>query len=136
MPPGGHRTRQPFERYGQPRNNLWDVKMARTKGALNKRTRAALSDSELGALGNDTLEFVDRFRKDTRKDDQQRLRAADIVLTYTKPKLSAIEQHMVDDATKLSEAEMLSSLKSLVIANPEIGEQIIDWMKEARSHGR
>ena len=74
--------------------------MARTKGALNKRTRAALSDAELGALGNDTLEFVDRFRKDTRKDDQQRLRAADIVLTYTKPKLSAIEQHMVDDATK------------------------------------
>jgi len=110
--------------------------MARTKGALNKRTRAALSDAELGALGNDTLVFVDRFRKDTRKDDQQRLRAADIVLTYTKPKLSAIEQHMVDDATKLSEAEMLSSLKSLVIANPEIGEQIIDWMKEARSHGR
>jgi len=110
--------------------------MARTKGALNKRTRAALSDAELGALGNDTLEFVDRFRKDTRKDDQQRLRAADIVLTYTKPKLSAIEQHMVDDATKLSEAEMLSNLKSLVIANPEIGEQIIDWMKEARSHGR
>ncbi len=46
--------------------------MARTKGALNKRTRAALSDAELGALGNDTLEFVDRFRKDTRKDDQQR----------------------------------------------------------------
>jgi hypothetical protein len=104
--------------------------MARTKGALNRRTRAALNNAELGNLGNDTLKFVDRIRKDNKKDDAVRLRAADIVLTYTKPKLSAVEQHIVDEATKLSEDELLDSIKSLVIANPEMGQHIVEWLRE------
>ena len=49
--------------------------MARTKGALNKRTRLALSEAETGDFANGaekTLRFLIDTATDTRRDDAVR----------------------------------------------------------------
>jgi hypothetical protein len=67
--------------------------MARTKGALNKRTRLALSEAESGDFANGaekTLRFLIDTATDTRRDDAVRMQAANVVLPYLRPKLSAV----------------------------------------------
>ncbi|UOF80961.1 hypothetical protein [Caudoviricetes sp.] len=93
--------------------------MARTKGALNKRTRLALREAESGKLdGGETLAYLIRVANDRHKDEQIRMQAANIVLPYLRPKLSAVEQTNVD-ATR-SESEIMQQIKQLVEAKPEL----------------
>ena len=102
--------------------------MARTKGALNKRTRAALSAAAEGKLGpgaEQTLEYLLKLARDSNQDIGVRMRAAEILLPYCKPKLSAVEQTVIDERDKLSEEEILGSLRALVSESPQIIETLV-----------
>lgn len=102
--------------------------MARTKGALNKRTRAALhaaQTGEIGAGGENPVEYLLRVMRDSKKADQLRIEAAKAVAPYLTPKLSAVEitgQYENDEL--LTELELLERLKALLSEHPELRDQL------------
>jgi hypothetical protein len=102
--------------------------MARTQGALNKRTRAALHAAkcgELGGGGESPVDYLLRVMRDSKKADELRIEAAKAVAPYLTPKLSAVEVNgQFDDDERLTDADILGKLKSLLIEHPEILEQV------------
>ena len=87
--------------------------MARTKGALNKRTRMALSEAEEGEFADGaakTLRYLIATANDLRRDDTIRLQAANVLLPYLRPKLSAVENTSFE--TPRSEEEILAEIKA------------------------
>ena len=98
--------------------------MARTQGALNKRTRAALhavENGELGGGGENPVDFLLRLMRDSKKPDDLRVEAAKAVAPYLAPKLSAVEvtgRH--DGDGKLTEAQILAKMKTLLNDHPEL----------------
>lgn len=93
--------------------------MARTKGALNKRTRLALRDAESGKLdGAETLAYLLRVASDGHKDEQVRMQAANIVLPYLRPKLSAVEQ--TNHAPTRNPEEIMNEIRAMLEAKPEL----------------
>jgi hypothetical protein len=97
--------------------------MARTVGALNKRTRAALhaaQTGELGAGGENPIEHMLRVMRNSKKPDSLRLEAARSVAPFLCPKLSAVEVTNQSDDAKFTEAELLEQLKELITSHPEL----------------
>jgi len=65
--------------------------MPRTPGALNKRTRIALTAAAEGKLADGaehTLALVMGIANDPARDDAIRLQAANVLLPYVKPRLA------------------------------------------------
>lgn len=101
--------------------------MARTKGALNKRTRAALhaaQTGELGAGGESPVDFLLRVMRNTKKPDDLRIEAAKAVAPYLAPKLSAVEVTERNDIDNFTEAEILERIQALLNENPELIEKL------------
>ena len=109
--------------------------MARTKGALNKRTLAALdaaSKGKLAAGSERTLLYLQKIVDDPSKPEDVRMRAADILLPYQKPKLSAVEQTIVDERDTKDPAELAARLAALLLEKPGLHEQIQQIMQRAK----
>ena len=88
--------------------------MARTKGALNKRTRLALREAAEGKLeGAETLAFLVRIANDSRRDEKLRMEAASIALPYLRPKLSAVEQTVINPEESMTEDQIMAKLEAL-----------------------
>lgn len=106
--------------------------MSRPKGALNKKTRRALfemanSAKEYEDHGKAALNYLARIMLDTQKDDAIRMRAADILLPFVAPKLSAVEQTTVIEPAALKskaelEADYREMAQSIFGDNPELLE--------------
>jgi hypothetical protein len=97
--------------------------MARTAGALNKRTRAALhaaQTGELGAGGESPVAFLLRTMRDSKKPDQLRIEAAKAVAPYLAPKLSAVELTERSSDENFTETELLEQLKELLNSHPDL----------------
>jgi hypothetical protein len=96
--------------------------MARPKGSLNRRTRAALSAAEQAQFDERADKTIDRLLKlsiDTRKSDAVRIQAASVVLPYLRPKRSAVDVNTNPPPIE-SEAELLEQIKKLMVAHPEL----------------
>ena len=102
--------------------------MARTRGALNKRTRAALSAAAEGRLekgGERTINYLLAIANDPARDDSVRMQAANVALPYVKPKLATIEQRNIDDGDKLTEDQIVSTLSGLVASSPTVVDTVL-----------
>lgn len=102
--------------------------MPRPKGALNRRTRAALEEAQSGQFKGDarkTIAFLQKIVDDPSKPEDVRMRAADILLPYQSPKLAAIEQTIVEPKDKLDPKELEGSLTAMINEKPELLEAII-----------
>jgi hypothetical protein len=60
------------------------------------------------------------------------LRAADLLYARLRPTLSTVEQTLVDQRDKLSEAEVLAELQGLFTAKPELLDKLIELRDAAR----
>jgi hypothetical protein len=114
--------------------------MGRPKGALNKRTRAALSavaEGKLGAGAEKTLCDLLRLAQDQSAEISVRMRAAEILLPYCKPRLAAIEQTTIEPRDQLDPAEVEAKLVAQFSARTESLERLISLaittMPELRS---
>ena len=108
--------------------------MSRPKGALNKRTRAALHEAEHGKLekaASSTLSYLSRIVTDRKRDDQVRMQAANILLPYLRPKLSAVEQTTISDKDQESHEDIMAKLNALVNSQPELLRHLLDAQREA-----
>ena len=88
--------------------------MARTKGALNKRTRAALHAVQTGEIGGDgvsPIEYLLKVVRDSEKPDAIRIEAAKAVAPYLQPKLCAVDltNHVATD--QRTQADILAEMK-------------------------
>jgi|KBSMisStandDraft_5_1062788.scaffolds.fasta_scaffold1618098_1 hypothetical protein len=102
--------------------------MPRTKGALNKQTRIALTAAAEGKLADGaehTLALVMGIANDPTRDDAIRLQAANVALPYVRPRLASIEQRHVDDAARVSEQDILAQLKALVTGSPSVIDALL-----------
>lgn len=109
--------------------------MSRQKGQLNKRTRLALSAASEGKLAEDgekTLKFLLAMALDRHRDDNVRLQAANVVLPYLCPKLSAVEQTIVNDKDQESHEDIMARLSALVAADPELIKSLVKANPELR----
>ncbi len=71
--------------------------MARTKGALGKKTRMALYAAQTGDLsavqaGTSPVDYLLKVMRDPEKPDALRLEAAKAAAPYIQPRLSSIDQ--------------------------------------------
>lgn len=98
--------------------------MARPKGALNRRTRAALhaaQTGELGGGGQSPVDFLLGVMRNGKKPDALRVEAAKAVAPYLAPKLSAVElTGQLDDDEKVTESELMGRLQTLIKEHPEL----------------
>ena len=95
----------------------------RTKGALGRRTRAALHEAEHGKLekaATGTLAYLTRLVTDHRKDDQVRMQAANILLPYLRPKLSAVEQTNINPEDQKTDAQLRAELAAILAKDPSL----------------
>lgn len=102
--------------------------MARTPGALNRRTRAALSAAAEGKLGphaEKTIKYLLDLSNDPSADHATRIQAANAALQYVKPKLAAIEQTTIDERDKADPAEIEAKLVAMLTEKPEMLERIV-----------
>ena len=95
--------------------------MARTKGALNKRTRAALHAAQTGELGGDgisPIEYLLKVVRDSEKPDAIRIEAAKAVAPYLQPKLCAVDltNHVATD--QRTQADILAEMKICIEHDP------------------
>jgi hypothetical protein len=106
--------------------------MARPKGALNKKTRRALYDAaqEYDDHGKSAINYLAKIMLDTQKDDAIRMRAADILLPFVRPKLSAVEQTNIDPALATSEGELIAQLRGLADNDPALAPIIEAYLKQ------
>ncbi|SRR5581483_1596316 len=102
--------------------------MARPKGALNKRTRAALSaaaEGKLGAGAEKALMDLLKIAQDPEKDLAVRMRAAEILLPYCKPRLAAIEQTTIEPRDQMDPAQLMAKLVTTFAEKPDFLERIV-----------
>src|SRR5262245_4842777 len=106
--------------------------MARPKGALNKKTRRALYDAaqEYEDHGKAALNYLARIMLDTQKDESTRMRAADILLPFVRPKLSAVEQTNIEPAMLQSEEGLIAELRTLGEDDPDLKPIIEAYIKK------
>jgi len=95
--------------------------MARTKGALNKRTRAALHAAKTGEIGGDgvsPIEYLLKVVRDSEKPDAIRIEAAKAVAPYLQPKLCAVDltNHVATDHR--TQADILAEMKTCMERDP------------------
>lgn len=101
--------------------------MARTPGALNRRTRAALhatQTGELGGGGENPVDFLLRVMRNPRKPDALRIEAAKAVAPYLRPKLSAVEVTNTEPDDNMSEAEIKERFNKLLSEHPDLMERL------------
>lgn len=67
------------------------------------------------------------------KIDPTRIKAAEILLARSLPTLSAVEQSTVEPDQKLTEADILTKIRALISAHPELVQQVI--ADQARESG-
>ena len=104
----------------------------RTKGALNKRTMAAIHEAEHGKLqkaASSTLAYLARIVNDARKDDQTRMQAANVLLPYLRPKLSAVEQTNINANDLKSEADLTAELVAMFAGDRTLLPRLEELMK-------
>jgi hypothetical protein len=97
--------------------------MARTKGALNKRTRSALSQAAEGEFAKgaeSTIRYLLKVTTDSKRDDSLRMQAANVVLPYLRPKLSAIEQTNLNPEDQVSREALETRMAELAHDCPEL----------------
>lgn len=102
--------------------------MARTKGALNKRTLAAMSAASSGKFkeaADSTLRYLQGIVNDASKPEEVRMRAADILLPYQKPRLAAVEQTIVDPRDSQDPAALAQKLAAMFNEKPELFDQVV-----------
>ena len=112
--------------------------MARTPGALNKRTRAALHAARTGKLGSggeSPVDYLLRVMRDSKKPDDLRIEAAKAVAPYLTPKLSAVELTERNEDESLTEAELMERLKTLLSEHPELLVQLTPTDNQTGSIG-
>jgi hypothetical protein len=100
----------------------------RTKGALNRRTRAALTAAAEGKLadaGEQTISYLLKVANDPNRDDAVRMQAANAALPYVKPRLASIEQTNLDPRDQIPESEIIAKLQALLQQSPELLEQMV-----------
>ena len=96
--------------------------MARTKGSLNKRTRAALhavKTGELGAGGISPVDYLLKVMRDSDKPDNLRIEAAKAVAPYLAPKLSSVEMTEPDPFGGKTREELLADVKASFARDPK-----------------
>ena len=101
--------------------------MPRPKGALNKRTRAALAAAAEGKLGEkaeETIAYLLKIANDPTTEHNLRVQAANAALPYCKPRLASIEQTSPDPRDEANPSELLASMVSKLIEKPELFETI------------
>jgi hypothetical protein len=102
--------------------------MARTKGALNKRTRAALHAAKVGELDENGISspvhYLLGVMRNSKKPDALRIEAAKSVAPYLQPKLSAVEFTDSRPDESLTEAELTERLKDVLREHPELRAQL------------
>lgn len=106
--------------------------MARTKGALNKRTRAALHAAQTGELGRGGISPIDyllKVMRDSDKPDALRIEAAKSVAPYLQPKLSAVELNTPDPLEGLSREDIINGLKSSLSGDPAARAMLVEILK-------
>ena len=75
------------------------------------------------ALAIQSTQLVNRLKKHARGEIEMsptQIRAAEILLDRVIPKLSAVEQTVIDPAASMSEAEILAQLMDLARKHPQI----------------
>jgi hypothetical protein len=101
--------------------------MARTPGALNKRTRAALEAAKECQLDSNGLSspvrYMLRIVADSRKEESVRLEAAKAAAPYLQPKLSAVELNQTNPDDVLKDDDLLERMKHLVETDPGLRQQ-------------
>jgi hypothetical protein len=100
--------------------------MARPKGALNKRTRDQLDPRKTRRMSESRLRWLENFSRDPKKPDAERLRATDLLLTFTLPK--PINKDELPEQPK-NPAEALSDLARLL--SPSLAAQLFKAHPEA-----
>ena len=107
--------------------------MARTRGALNKRTRAGLQSVKTGDLlgkGTTPIEFMLKVMRDSAKPDELRLEAAKSLAPYIYPKLSSVENINLSPDDMATEAELNARLHAMLNADPSLLQRITELAKE------
>lgn len=104
--------------------------MARTKGALNKKTRQALNDAEKGKLGDDAILFLDKVRRDPRKDEGLRIEATKAMLPYCKPKLSQVEMSRTDPNEGKTQEQQLAEFVEVLVRSPDVLQAAVNKSPE------
>lgn len=98
--------------------------MARTQGALNKRTRAAfhaVKDGDLDEHGiSSPIHYLLGVMRNNKKPDALRIEAAKSVAPYLQPKLSAVEFTNSNPDEGKTEAELMNDLRRLIGENPDL----------------
>ena len=100
--------------------------MARTKGSLNKRTRAALYAVENGEFGrgDSPIKYLLRVMRDRKKPDELRVEAAKAVAPYLSPRLNSIDLNRPDPFEGATRADLLDQLRAAMLTNPGLMEQL------------
>lgn len=102
--------------------------MARPKGSLNRRTRAALlaaKEGEFEGRGDSVIRYLLKLASDAGQNTATRIQAAKTALPYLKPALSAVEQTVVEPAATKTEAEITSELMAYIAnADPETRDKL------------
>ena len=107
--------------------------MARTEGALNKRTRAGLQAVKTGDLlgkGTTPIEFMLKVMRDSAKPDDLRLEAAKCLAPYIYPKLSSVENVNLNPDDMATEAELNARMQALLQADPSLLQRLSDLAKK------
>ena len=92
---------------------------------------SAAAEGKLEKGAEQTLEYLMKIVQDPKREDSVRLQAANVLLPYVKPRLASIEQTTIDDRDKMSDAEIMESLRATVTQSPEIVEQVVSVAVEA-----
>src|SRR5678815_4174878 len=111
--------------------------MARTKGALNKRTRAALHAAKTGEIGGDgvsPIEYLLKVVRDSEKPDAIRIEAAKAVAPYLQPKLCAVDltNHVATD--QRTQNEILADLKICIQHDPATKQLLTGLVTDSAAH--
>jgi len=111
--------------------------MARTKGALNKRTRVALEAVKKGQLDADGLSVPVRYMlgivANGKKDETLRLEAAKAAAPYLQPKLSAVEMTTPNPDDALKDGDILESMTALLERSPELRKSLLEAMGKVQA---
>jgi hypothetical protein len=109
-------------------NVIVDNEMARPKGSLNRRTRAALLAAKEGNFdgkGDSVIGYLLKLACDPGQAVATRIQAAKTALPYLKPALSAVEQTVIEPAATKSEADINAELLAFIEkADPEPRERL------------
>ena len=109
-----------------------DKKMARTKGALNKRTRVAMHDAKSGKLlhgGESPVQFLLRVMKDAKRPIELRVDAAKAAAPFLHARLSHVENVELSPNDRKTDAQLDEEIKAVFSrATPEDRAKMALWL--------